>query len=166
MYDLHSFSREDPIRTTRLVLPFVPHKVPFAINLDATKNVFRPGYPPIVWRIPLIRHVDPSTSSARTSTPLATCTSSSVTPSSASSALSRTSLTPASLLREEDASGAKVGARSRRHGLRLRDHVWILMCVFGDDRLKGVRKIGVLLEGVCGWREFARRSDGELERWW
>lgn len=36
------------------------------------------------------------------------------------------------------------------------------MCVFGDDRLKDVGKVMVLVEGVRGRRKFGGRSNGKL----
>lgn len=98
--DSHSLVGNDAISTTRLELA---HNLARSVHLDAAQDIFGPGNPAVVGRIPRIAQVDVSAHTTTASTTLGAGPSSATTSSTA--AASESGCTAfASLLGKEGAS--------------------------------------------------------------
>ena len=132
----HPIPCDHAIRPTRLIMPMSIHKLPIAIDLNTPKDVLGFRYPPEIRRVSPVRDMHPSTSPSGAHATLITCATT-----------RRAGLCATSHAAESGAGGGS-------HGCGLGLHVWVFVCVFGDDGLEDGGEVRVFAERVWGGREF------------
>jgi hypothetical protein len=121
----NSFPCDDSICAAWLVVAVAIHKSSPSIHFHTPKDIFWPGNSAVVWRVPLIRYVNPSTPSSTAHAALIAC---------ATSSISRV-------------HSAYMSPGGRGHDTGLRDNFGIFMRMLGDDGMENIEESRVFFQG-------------------